>query len=181
MLEENVVIKNAQEESGGDSIEDYLAKLQNSLQNMIAEDSDDASLRKSQVVDTAASGKRRTGSSKPERVSRERIKRQEKADSVVVKEEKDDLEAELEEENPMYAAQARLARLERWHSLALGNRHMKLRQRLSGKAIRDQEREIEQLEKENTIVGRLKKRPLNKPLESESVESVGRIFKEKKI
>ena len=176
MLDKKNAIENA-EESEEDSIENYLAKLQDSIQNIMAEDTPgNVSLQKSQVVDTIDFREIGETSNRPEKVLREQIVRQEKPDGQIIKEEDDDdFESEPEEENKMQAAEVRLARLERWYSVTCGNRRMKLRQRLLKKAIRDQEREIEQLEIEEKIAGRLRKK--YRTFASKPADNVGRIIK----
>jgi len=155
------------EESEGDSIENYLAKLQSSIGNIIAEGSGDASSQDSQVTDVEAPKERR----------KEKKKRRRKPVSRVVKEEKDELKVESEETNPLYAAQTRLARLERWNSLALKNGRTTLRQRLLRKAILDQKRKIERIEKGNKTVERRKTQHRREVLAYKTGKNVGRIIK----
>jgi len=163
------------------SIQNYLAKLQNSIQNVMARDSSGASLQKSRVAETGISKELKKRSENSERVLQEQTERQEKLGNWVIKEENDEWEEEPEEKNPLYVAQTRLARLERWHFLARKNRRMILRQRLLRKAITDQKREIKQLEKDGQIVGHLKRQYRRQPSASEPVKDIGRIIKGRKI
>jgi len=176
ILNKQIATKNA-EGSEDNNIEDYLMKLQNSIRNITTEDSSgNASPQKSQAIDTAPSKKIRKTSNRTERVSRERIRHQEKPESWVIKKEEDGLEAESKEKDNLQSAQARLSRLERWQSLAAGNRRTQLRQRLLNKAISEQEREIEQLEKGEKTTGRLRKQR-RKTFAAKLSENVGRMIK----